>query len=246
MRFSLSKLVLLTAFVGAFTAPTAFAKKFRTDFISLELPPGWDCVKEEIDWVCQPENLAQRSEALVAIVAKSANATDDTFEKYQAILNEPREMRDLAGKVYKSQVKFVRFRDIGEQKWIDSLTFGSEIPGFYSRYVASIKGKVAGLVTYSIAESVYAKWAPILDKMLDSLEIFYDPKTFNDAMNSGPSSLLSQRTGQSDRFNPTLEDGGDKKEAGKEFDMGMVFGLIIFAGAIAYYIWKKKKASQQG
>lgn len=246
MRLSLSKLFLLTVFVGAFVAPTAFAKKFRTDFISLELPPGWDCVKEEIDWVCQPENLAQRSEALVAIVAKSANATDDTFEKYQAILNEPREMRDLAGNVYKSQVKFVRFRDIRDQKWVDSLTFGSEIPGFYTRYVASIKGKVAGLVTYSIAESVYAKWAPILDKMLDSLEIFYDPKTFNDAMNSGPSSLLSQRTNQGDRFNPSPEDASDDKKQGEDFDLQMVFGLIIVAGAIGYFIWKKKKASEEG
>lgn len=244
MRVDFRSLVLVITFFTAALAPSAHAKKFRTDFISLELPPGWDCVKEEIDWICQPENLAQRSEALVAVVAKSANATDDTFEKYQAVLNEPREMRDLLGNVYKSQVKFVRFRDIKEQKWIDSLTFGSEIPGFYTRYVASIKGKVAGLVTYSIAESVYAKWAPILDKMLESLEIYYDPKAFNDAMGAGPSSLLGQRSSGSGRFEPTVEDNSQGKKEGREFDLGLIAGLIAVAGVIAFIIWKRKQNSQ--
>ena len=239
------RLFLLVTLLGALAAPSVFAKKFRTDFISLDLPPGWDCVKEEIDWVCQPENLAQRSEALVVVVAKSANETDDTFEKYQTILSEPREMRDLAGNVYKSEVKFVRFRDIKEQKWIDSLTLGSEIPGFYSRYIASIKGKVAGLVTYSIAESVYAKWAPILDAMLESLEIYYDPKAFNEAMNAGPSSLIGQRPLTSGRFDPTPEDNSKDKTAGSDFDLATVFGAIMIIGIVAYYIWKKKKKSEE-
>jgi hypothetical protein len=245
--FSKNKLLLAAVtLTGVLAAPAAFAKKFRTDFISLDLPPGWDCVKEEIDWVCQPENLAQRSEALVVVVAKSANEVDDTFEKYQAVLSEPREMRDLAGNVYKSEVKFVRFRDIKDHKWVDSLTFGSEIPGFYSRYLASIKGKVAGLVTYSIAESVYAKWAPILDKMLESLEIFYDPKAFNEAMDSGPSSLLGQRPLTSGRFDPTPEDNSSEKTAGGDFDLNMIIGVILIAGIVGFYIWKKRKDSQQG
>ena len=155
-------------------------------------------------------------------------------------------MRDLLGNLYKSEVKFVRIRDVKEQKWVDSLTFGSEIPGFYSRYMASIKGKVAGLVTYSIAESVYAKWAPILDKMLESLEIFYDPKAFNDAMSAGPSSLLGQaRPMNAGRFEPALEDGSGEKKAGEEFDYNIVIGGILAAGAIGYLIWKKRKDSQQ-
>jgi len=245
MSFSPKYLLLVALVLGAFVAPDALAKKFRTDFISLELPPGWDCTKEEIDWVCQPENLAQRSEALVAVVAKSANATDDTFEKYQQVLSEPREMRDLMGNIYRSEIKFVRYRDIKEQKWIDALTFGSEIPGFYTRYIASIKGKVAGLVTYSIAESVYAKWAPILDKMLESMEIHYDPKAFNDSMASGPSSLLGQRSGNTGRFQPSTDVDDKERTQGEGLDMGMLVGLILVAGGIGFYIWKKKKDSQE-
>jgi hypothetical protein len=231
----------LAFFVLAFSI-SATAKQFRTDFISLELPPGWDCVKEEIDWVCQPENLAQRSEAIVVIVAKNVTS-DDSFEKYEATLLEPRDMRDLLGNTYKSEVRFVRFREIRGHNWVDSLTWGSEIPGFYTRYVASIKGKVAGLVTYSIAESVYAKWAPILDKMLESLEIHFDPKAFNDAMNAGPSSLLGQRGQAAGRFAPTLEDNAGEKSAGQEFDLGTILILILLAGGVGFFIWKKRQGN---
>jgi len=232
---------LLVATSMTFLASNAEAKKFRTDFISLELPPAWDCVKEEIDWVCQPDSLAQRSEAIVVIVAKNANAVDDNFETYENVLKEPRDMRDLLGNTYKSEVKYVRFKTIKDQKWIDALTFGSEIPGFFSRYVASIKGKVAGLVTYSIAESVYAKWAPILDKMLDSLELHFDPKAFNDAMNASPSSLLGQRANNAGRFAPMAEDNSKEKSSGEEFDLVTVFIGILLAGGVAFFIWKKKQ-----
>lgn len=220
---------------------SANAKKFRTDFISLDLPPSWDCVKEEIDWVCQPENLSHRSEAIVVVVAKNANPTDDKFEIYESILKEPRDMKDLLGNPYKSEVKYVRFKEIKKQQWIDSLTFGSEIPGFYSRYLASIKGKVAGLVTYSIAESVYAKWAPILDKMLETLELHFDPKAFNEAMNSSPSSLLANRNSTSGRFAPQGEETATSTKGNEDFDIALIALLLIIAGGVAYFIKKKKK-----
>ena len=239
MALLFSLIFLLSAVI----APQAHAKNFSTDFISLELPVGWDCVKEEIDYVCQPNNLAQRSEVLLAIVVKNVNATDDTFDKYQAVLNEPREMRDLLGNVYKSEVKYVRFKEIKKKQWVDSLQFGSEIPGFYTRYVASIEGKIAGLVTYSIAESVYAKWAPIMDKILDSIELRYDPKAFDDAMNANPGSLLGRRAQSGGRFAPEGTQIENRREDVEGFDMTNVIGFILLAGAIRFYFWKKKHKS---
>ena len=242
---SLSKLSFFTFIIiaaGSFLFPQlAQAKNFKTEFISLELPVGWDCAKEEIDYVCQPNNLAQRSEVIVTVIVKNVNATDDTYDKYQAVLNEPREMRDLLGNTYKSEVKYVRFKEIRKKQWIDSLQFGSEIPGFYTRYVASIEGKIAGLVSYSIAESVYAKWAPILDKMLDSLELRYDPKAFNDAMNATPASLLGRRSKTAGRFAPQGGEMPAKKRAGEKTDLGTVAGIIILLGGIGFFLWKKKQ-----
>jgi hypothetical protein len=237
---------IVLSLVVALAALAAEAKQFKTEFISMTLPENWDCVQEEIDWVCQPDNLAQRSEAIVIVVVKAANETDDKFEIYQKILEAPRDMRDLLGNPYKAEVKYVRFKDIKEHKWIDSLQGGSEIPGFFTRYVASTKGKIAGLVTYSIAESVYPKWAPILDKMLDSIELRYDPKAFADAMKSNPSSLLGRRAGGlRGRFAPeddTLPADNQKKG----FDLGIAAGMIAVIGVIAYLIWKKRQQRQMG
>lgn len=218
----------------------AFAKAFKSQFVSLQLPPNWDCKQEELDWVCQPDNLSERSEAILIIVTKAMNDIDDTFEKYEEILKQPRPMRDLLGNSYKSEVRFVRPRDIKGQKWIDSLHLGSEIPGFYTRYVASIKEKVAGLVTYSIAESVYAKYAPILDQMIDSLELHFDPQAFAEAMKSGPGSILNRGGKVASRLLPNLE-GEGSKSAGGGLGLTEIGGIILVAGAAGYYWWKKKK-----
>jgi hypothetical protein len=237
---------IILSFALALVAFASEAKQFKTEFISMTLPENWDCVQEEIDWVCQPDNLAQRSEAIVIVVVKAANETDDKFENYQKILEAPRDMRDLLGNPYKAEVKYVRFKDILQHKWIDSLQAGSEIPGFFTRYAASIKGKISGLVTYSIAESVYPKWAPILDKMLDTIELRYDPKAFADAMKSNPTSLLGRRAGGlRGRFAPEDDDSPQQDKKGG-FDITVVVGAILALGGVGYFIWKKRQQKQMG
>lgn len=238
--FSLALGALFVA--GLLGAPQeSAAKRFKTEFIELELPPGWDCTKEEIDYVCQPDNLTHRSEAIVIVAVKNVNPVDDNFEKYQEVLNESREMRDLLGNNYQSEVKYVRFKEILEKRWIDSLQFGSEIPGFYTRYVASIEGKIAGLVSYSIAESVYAKWSPILEKMLGTMRLRYDPKAFNEAMTATPGSLLGQRASRPGRFAPQSEAPKQLPQGPADFDITTILGILLIVGAVGFFIWKKKQ-----
>lgn len=230
-------------FVAGFALASAtFAKPFKTPFIGLQLPPNWDCKQEELDWVCQPDNLAERAEAIVVIVTKAVNDVDDSFDKYEQILNQSRPMRDLLGNSYQSKVSYVRKRDIKGQTWVDALHFGSEIPGFYTRYVASIKEKVAGLVTYSVAESVYPKYSPILEQMIDSLDIYFDPQVYAEAMRSSPGSLLARGKGGS-RLAPGLEG-----VAATKTDSGLgateIVGLLVVVGAVGYFVWKKRKAKK--
>jgi hypothetical protein len=218
----------------------AEAKTFRTQFIKLELPANWDCRQEEIDWVCQPDNLAERSEAILVVVTKAVNEVDDNYPKYKEELEKPRDMRDLLGNAYKSQVKYVRERQILNHPWVDALHLGSEIPGFYTRYVASIREKVAGLITYSVAESVFPKYAQVMDQMIDTAEIFFDPKAFAEAMQSGSGSLLGARSRTKGRLAPTLEAEEAKTEEGTD-QKQMLVGLALAAGAVAYIIYKRRK-----
>lgn len=221
---------------------SAHAKTFKTAFIRFELPPNWSCQPEELDWVCQPDNPAERSEALVIVVTKQVNPIDDTLPKYEGILKTPRAMRDLLGNSYKSEVKFARIRPIKAHPWADGLHLGSEIPKFYTRYIASTKeDKVAGMVSYSIAESVYAKWGPVLDAMIESLEITFDPNAFNELLKAGPGSLLGSRNSGIKRFAP--KDEADKKagESGGPLDPAQIAGIALIVAAVAYVIWKKRK-----
>lgn len=226
-----------------FFSTLSFGKVFKTQFVSLDLPPNWSCQQEELDWVCQPDNLAERSEALVVIVTKSVNEVDDTLDKYLEILQQPKDMRDLLGTSYKSKIKYSRKREIRSQQWVDSLHLGSELPGFYTRYVASTKEKVAALVSYSIGESVYAKWAAPMDQMIDSLDIFFDPAAFAELQKQSPMSLLGSRGAKGGlRGLPKAEDEETPaKKEGEGFDPTMLGGIILVAAAAGYLIYKKKK-----
>jgi LPXTG-motif cell wall-anchored protein len=221
---NIRKVPTVTLIGLALASQAAFAKPFKTQFVSMQLPPNWDCKQEELDWVCQPDNLAERAEAIVVVVTKAANEVDDTFPKYEEILKQSRPTRDIKG-----------------QQWVDSLHLGSEVPGFYTRYVASVKEKIAAMITYSIAESVYAKYAPVLDQMIDSIEIKYDPKAFADAMKASPGSILTKHGHiAGNRLAPSLDTAEGKKESAPN-NTGMIAGLLLVAGAGGYLWWKKKK-----
>jgi hypothetical protein len=221
-------------------ASSAWADRYRAGFLEFDIPPGWTCHKEETDWVCEPIDAAQKSEALLIVVSKTRDEVDDTFDKYLQHLKEPREMRDLAGKPYKSEVKYVHENEITGQKWIDALHYGSEIQGFYSRYLATFKDNVAGLLTFSIAESAYKKHAIQLDKLVSSLTISFDKQTYDEIIKTAPQSLLGNRGGApSTRLRPLPDspssDGIAKK--GFNIDPDLIFQIILVLAVVGVVIF---------
>jgi LPXTG-motif cell wall-anchored protein len=218
----------------------AQAKQFKTQFFSLHLPPNWDCVKEELDWVCQPDNLHERSEVFMVVVTKAVDPIDDNLKKYMEVLNQPRTLRNLRGDPYQSEVRYTRINKILDREWVDSLQFGSEIPGFYTRYLASIAEKVAGLVTYAIADSTYAKWAPVMERMIGTIELKFDPQAFEQLSQQSGSLLSSRggafggRTAAPDVSPPEQSTDGDSESS------FIILALVIFSVG-GYWFYKKKK-----
>jgi len=218
-----------------------FSKTFSTQFIKFEIPPNWTCALEEIDWVCQPDNLVERSEVILTVVTKAVNDVDDTFDKYEVAMKNPRDMRDLLGNAYKSQVNYVRRRSIRNHIWIDGLQLGSEIPGYYSRYIASIEQKVAGMISYSIAESVYPKWAPVMDNVVETAQIFFDPKAFAELSSKTSSLLPKDGRGKMSRIAPVAEGGKKSDDGGGGTNPLVIGGAILALAGAAYYFYKKKQ-----
>lgn len=229
-------------FLAAFS--TASAKTFKSKFVTLELPPNWDCQQEELDWVCQPENVNLRNEALVVIVTKATNPSDDSLAKYEEYLKNPKQMRDLVGNTYTTDIKYTKQKKIRDQLWVDSLQIGSEVPGFVSRYVTSIKEQVAALISYHVAETAFPKWAEILDKMIDSAELRFDPKAFEELMrNSQNMKLFSGRGAGLGQRKPTAEQVAAKTPEGTSDDLiTTILGAAILVGALGFLIYKKRKS----
>ncbi|MEZ4814002.1 MAG: hypothetical protein R3A80_02200 [Bdellovibrionota bacterium] len=221
----------------------ASAKTFKSKFVSLELPPNWDCQQEELDWVCQPENVNLRNEALVVVVTKAANPNDDSLAKYEEYLKSPKQMRDLVGNSYTTDIKYTKQKKIGDQIWVDSLQIGSEVPGFVSRYVTSIKEQVAALISYHVAESVFPKWAEVLDKMLSLPNYVLIPRRLR-KLCSQNMKLFGNRPGAMGQRKPTATQDKLKEPESTSGDLMMnILGAAMILGAVGFLIYKKRKGN---
>ena len=164
-----SSFALLAVILLSFSA---HAKVFRNAYIAFEMPETWKCNLEQTEWVCRSEQNKESKEAIIILTAKEVGPTD-SFPLYEAHLNTPITVATRAGAaggeskiVYKS--KNVQIND---QTWIDSLHLGSEVPNYFTRYLATIKDKIAILVTFSAHKQYYTKYSQDFFKAVMSLRV---------------------------------------------------------------------------
>src|SRR5665213_1916981 len=124
------------------------ARIFNNAYVQFELPEQWNCSPEGTEWVCSSSNKIDSKESIIILTAKEVGP-QDSFTAYQNYLKTPKKLLLANGKSSISQIKNVRLRKINDYQWVDSLHLGSEIPGYYTRYVATVKDKVAILGSLS-------------------------------------------------------------------------------------------------
>jgi|688.fasta_scaffold70912_2 hypothetical protein len=147
----------------------------QTTYLSFEEPPGWSCELAQGVYICQAPNEPDRSEALILVFG--APSTEwDSFESYEKYLGQPKTLLDESGNSISSTVTYVRRRNINGFNWVDSLQENSELPGFWSRYVATVQKPLAILVTYVVSSERYHELAPAFERMVASLKPVSDFK----------------------------------------------------------------------
>src|SRR6185312_5686077 len=62
-------------------------------------------------------------------------------------------------------------RMISNQMWIDGMHLGSEVGPYFTRYLATIKDKIAILVTFSAHKEQYTKYSADFIKAIESLRV---------------------------------------------------------------------------
>lgn len=234
---------LLLALVTVVMSSSLYAKSFSSKFCQFELPAGWECALEGSEYVCQSENADRKKESIIILAAK-IRGEQDNLDEYMAYLKRPKEYNLPGGKKQISEAKSTKLSTINDHRWVDALHLASEVPGFYTRYLATVKEDLGVAVTFSVSKDLYSAYQPIIDKLVSTLRVFRQKKENN---------LADLRTGKSEdanfadtTFNPNaavdLQANKTKKrapESGGDDSMMLIGGL--FAVVVLFLVLKGRK-----
>jgi hypothetical protein len=240
--FYLSSFAFILGFFGP--TSTAEAKIFRNAYVSFELPDSWKCVLEHTEWVCRSEIDKESKEAIIILTAKEVGPTD-SFESYVSHLNTAQTASTKIGGVPSKVIYPPKRVQINDQPWVDGLHLASEIPNYFTRYLATIKDKVAVLVTFSAHKNHYTKYSQDFFKAVMSLRVIAAKNLLGSA--GGPirpggetlgapisGSMPADMAGAS--LPPTSGQGGSSKTKMLFF----AIALLLAAGAL-FVLFKLKK-----
>lgn len=147
------------------------AKIFRNAYISFELPEGWNCNLEATEWVCRSPDPKMTKEAVIVFTAKEMGPTDNTTI-YEQTISTARTVMDKTGRAIPSNVvaKATQTK-INDHTWIDGMQKGSEIPNYFTRYLATVKERVAILITFSAHADYFARYSSDFFRAVKSLTV---------------------------------------------------------------------------
>lgn len=183
---NLKKICAPLLVASLFWLPQAEAKKFKNSYIDFEMPDQWGCFLQQQAWICRHEvsksckansktpecreQLKKSKEAIIIMAAKEKSGID-SLEAYNKHLGDPRKITTETGNASKSKVIHNKKVNIKKLPWIDGMHLSSELPNYYTRYLATIKGNVAVLVTFSAHKKFYTKYNSEFFKSIKTLNV---------------------------------------------------------------------------
>lgn len=240
------KLKCIVSTVMVVLSAEVLAKTFSSKYAQFELPSGWECALEGSEYVCQSENADRKKESIIILAAK-IRGEQDSLDEYMAYLKKAKEYNLPGGKKQVSEPKNVNMNKINGHDWVDALHLASEVPGFYTRYLATVKEDLGVAVTFSVTKDLYSAYLPVIDKLIQTLRVFRQQKAGLESLRTGK---VEDPNFADTTFNPnaamelqakktqkrTAADGGDN-------DMLLIIGVIV-AAAVILVISKGKKKSK--
>jgi len=223
-------------------ASSVHAKRFANGYTEFELPPGWNCIIEGSEWVCQSEDKDRKKEAIIILAAKKRGA-QDTLAEYQAYLKQTKTYQLPGSKMQRSEPKNVKTKKINGQTWVDALHLASEVPGFYTRYLATTKADIGVAVTFSVTKSLYNAYKGIFDNVIASMRIFRQTNTKLSGIKQGSANSNENFDDttfvpQDDGLNITAAQVKKRKGSGED-SSGLLFLIVI--GAVGGFVLLRLK-----
>lgn len=239
--FSNNWIVLFLGF--ALFSSRAEAARFANQFIEFELPPKWQCVLEGAEWICQNEDPEKKREAIIILAAK-LRGDQDSLDQYQKVLNEPKSFTSIQNKLVKSDRKYSKMIQLNDHSWVDALHLESEIPGYYTRYLATIKEDIGVLVTYSINKDKYALYLNDFENLVKTLRVFRKSGGLNAApadSNLFANTSIPSKISETSVF-PSRDQsatGGSSTQSGD--GESSLLWLVLGVGVIGFIIWRRRR-----
>ncbi|MEZ0391844.1 MAG: hypothetical protein ACAH59_06495 [Pseudobdellovibrionaceae bacterium] len=223
------------------TSLTLEAKVFRNAYVAFELPETWKCVLEHTEWVCRSESAADSKQAIIILTAKEVGPTD-SFDSYTQHLNTPQKAQ-VAGAVPSRVVSPSKQNRISDQVWVDGLHMGSEVPNYFTRYLATIKDRIAILITFSAHKDFYTKYSQDFFKAAQSLRVIAT-KNLLDKPELGPirpgGETLGAPIGNAMPSDLMMPEAGGSAAQGSRTKM-MLLGIAVLLAGLAIYVFIKMK-----
>lgn len=215
------------------------AKVFRNAYVAFEMPDDWNCTLEQTEWVCRSSKLPDMKEAIIILTAKEVGPTD-SFQMYESHLNNPIAATSQAAATKSKMIYKAKYVQINNQQWLDGLHNGSEVPSYFTRYMATIKNKIAVLITFSAHEKYYAKYSTMFHNAIMSMRVIAS-QNLNARPETGPLRPGSETIGQTiNSAMPADMYSSQNESQGGNGTLILGFLFIVIAG-LGYYFYSKKK-----
>lgn len=257
----LSFLALGLTLLFSFTdVQVAEAKVFRNSYVSFELPNKWDCYLDNTAWICryaiskkcQGKGSASKSckaqrkktkEAIIILAAKEVGPKD-SYKEYYNHLKTPRPIVTKKGKRSKSKIIHVKPSTIQRHKWVDGMHLSSEIPHYYTRYLATLKGNIAVLVTFSAHKLFYTKYSAEFFRAIKSLRVLATKsQTISKRELHTGKGILGDNIGA--HLDAAIDDAGEGFDgdgtSGGNMDTYLLLGAALLALA-GIFVWMRGRS----
>ena len=238
----------LVAFSLTATFNDAQAKTFRNAYVSFDLTERWDCTLEQTEWVCRTGvGAGDNREAIIILTAKEVGPSD-SMTAYEAHLKAPRSIFGRTGQPIQSQILKVEQRNINQHPWIDGMHLASEVPNYFTRYLATTKDKIAVLITFSAHKTHYSKYSTDFYRAIESLRVIATKNLMGQTGGGGgvgiPGSEMfgSGNTGGGMGMDEELPQEGSGNAGGDTATKAiMALAALLLLGGIYLILRNKKK-----
>ena len=229
------------------SAGSAFGEKFSNKYIEFEIPSGFACRLDSTEWVCQPRDASKSKDAIIVFAAK-IRGTADNLHAYEDHLSKPRIYKSPSGQPMKSKVNFVKIKKVNGQDWVDALHLSSELPDFYTRYLATTKVDLGILFTFSVRKDKYQEFARNIAETIVSIRVFRQEGTLDASVHAGSGESILGPPPEIE-LEPVVADMpesviNESKKTRKSSGGGgeSLMYILLALGAGGYIYWRKKKS----